>query len=192
MKHSVRPIAVLALALALALALVAPLFAANKPLSDLVSPEKRRVTVELAQRLTRSPEPVPVPADLAHPFNPAGFDQPDPEEVRAAAAAFNKGLGPAPVGGNPAAGAAQPPHQPGDREILENLAVKLPTTGSMVFDGKPLLLAGRNRLKVGDKFTVASNGQDYELELIAIDRTTFTLRYHGEEITRPIKLGKSP
>jgi hypothetical protein len=62
----------------------------------------------------------------------------------------------------------------------------------MVFNGEPLLLLGRGRVKIGDKFTVAYNGQDYELELTAIDRTTFTLRYHGEEITRPIKTGKSP
>lgn len=166
--------------------------ATAKPISDLVSKEKRQVTVELAQYLTRPAEVTPVPADLKHPFNPAGFDQPDPEELRAAAAAYNKGVGVAPGSGGGAPVVSQAPQQPGDREILENLAAKLPTTGSMIFEGRPLLLAGRNRLEVGNKFTVSSNGQDYELELIAIDRTTFTLRYHGEEVTRPIKTGKSP
>lgn len=181
MKNLVRPLGVLALAMAG----VAPAFAA-KPLSNLVSPERRRVAVELAQHLTRTPEVLPVPADLVHPFNPAGFDQPDPEEVKAAQAALNKGQGLPP--GGPTTGTPVPvTQQAGDREILENLAAKLPTTGSIIFGGQPILLAGRNRLKVGDRFTVASNGQDYELELIAIDRTTFTLRYHGEEITRPIK-----
>ena len=186
-------------ALALALAPLA-LLAAAKPQSDIVSPDKRRAAVEFAQHLTRPPVPVPVPADLVHPFNPPGFDQPDPEEVRAAAAAYAKGLGPAPASGAPAASSApgaaagpgQPAQPPGEREILVTLAAKLPTTGTMIFNGQPLLLLARSRVKIGDKFTVAFNGQDYELELIAIDRTTFTLRYHGEEITRPIKSGKSP
>jgi hypothetical protein len=172
-------------AVALMLALGAPL-AGAKPLSDLVSPDKRRAAVELGQRLTRQPEPVPVPADLVNPFNPPNFDQPDPEELKAAAAA-NRGAGPAAGGG--AAPVARPP---GEREILESLAAKLPTTGMVIFNGEPLLLLSRGRVKVGDHFTVAYNGQDYELELVAIDRTTFTLRYHGEEITRSIKLGKSP
>src|SRR6188474_659332 len=109
---------------ALAGALLAPL-AAAKPLSDLVSPEKRRAAVELAQHLTRPPEHVPVPADLAHPFNPPGFEQPDPEELKAAAAATSRGQAPTPGGG----GAVQAARQPGEHEILENLAAKLPTTG---------------------------------------------------------------
>ena len=78
------------------------------------------------------------------------------------------------------------------RTILESLAAKLPTTGTTVLKGETYLFLGRGRVKVGDKFTVAFNGQDYELELTAIDRTTFTLRYHGEEITRSTKPGKSP
>ena len=176
---------------ALALACCAPL-AAAKPLSDLVSPEKRRMTVDLAQHLTRPPEPVPVPADLTQPFNPAGFDQPDPEEVKANAAALAKaGAAAGASGGATATGPNQPARQPGDHEILENLASKLPTKGTIVLpNGDPLLILTGGRVKVGDKFTVAYNGQDYELELIAIERTTFTLRYHGEEIVRPIKNGK--
>ena len=161
-----------------------------KPISDLVTPEKRRVTVELAQRLTRTPEPVPVPADLPHPFNPAGFDQPDPEETKAIAAALAR-AGVSPTGGGGSASPNQPARAPGEREILENLAAKLPTKGMIVGrDGEPLLILTGGRVKVGDKFTVAFNGQDYELELVAIERTTFTLRYHGEEIVRSIKNGK--
>ena len=40
---------------------------------------------------------------------------------------------------------------------------------------------------VGQSFLVTFNGQDHELELIAVERTTFTVRLRGEEITRPIK-----
>ncbi len=161
----------------------------DKAKSDLVSPEKRRATVEIAQRLTRPPEPVPVPADLPPPFNPPGFDQPDPAEVKAAQAA-QAAAGIAQGNGGGGANPNQPARAPGDHEILENLAGKLPTKGSFVFNGEPLLVVADKRLKVGDKFTVTANGQDYELELIAIDRTTFTLRYHGEEIVRSIKNGK--
>lgn len=162
----------------------------TKPLSDLASPEKRRVVVDLALRLTRPPEPVPVPADLPQPFSPAGFDQPDPEEVKAAALA--KGVAAAAGGGNAAAGPTQAARQPADREILENLAGKLQTTGYLFFNGEALLTLGRNRVRVGDHFGVEDKltGQVYELELIAIDRTTFTLRYHGEEFTRAIRAGK--
>lgn len=172
------------LALAPLAALAAAAATASK--SDLVSPEKRRVTVELAQHLTRAPEPRPVPADLANPFNPVGFDQPDPEEVRQAALAYQKAGG----GGAPAPNA--PPRAPGDREILERLAALLPTSGTMMFNGEPLLILTGGRVKIGDRFTVSdkSTNQDYELELTAIDRTTFTLRYHGEEIVRPIHPGK--
>ena len=195
MKPPVRTLA----AGTLALALLAPLFA-GKAVSDLVSPEARRPAVDLAQHITRPPQPEPVPADLVQPFNPAGFDQPDPEELRAAAAAAAQGMGPAPSGGGAsaapgsgaAAGANQPARPASQHDILENLAAKLPTTGTIIFNGEPLLLLARNRVKIGDKFTVTLNGQDYELELTAIDRTTFTLRYNGEEITRPIKSGKSP
>ena len=55
-----------------------------------------------------------------------------------------------------------------------------------------LLSIGKKRLKTGDRLTVNFEGQDYTLELVAIDRTNFTLRLNREEITRPIKPGKSP
>jgi hypothetical protein len=174
--------------------------ALGKPLADIVSPEKRRSIVELAQQLaqqlTRPPEPVPLPADLAQPLNPPGFDQPDPEELRAAAAAA-KAVAAAAVslsgagGAGGAAGAAAP--LMGDRELLESIAAKILPTGMIKVGGEPLLIFGRRNVKIGGSFTVTNpaNGQDYTLELIAIEPPTFTLRYRNEEITRPIKSGKS-
>jgi hypothetical protein len=50
---------------------------------------------------------------------------------------------------------------------------------------------GKSSVKVGTHFSVTLNGQEYDLELASIDRTTFTLRLNREEITRPIKPGKS-
>lgn len=177
----------------LLLGLAAALPAAAKPLSDLVSPEKRRATVDLSQRLTRPPEPVPLPADLAQPFNPPGFDQPDPEELRAAAAAAARAAAANPAlatgpGATPAV--ARPV---GDREILEGIAAKIRPSGMVQPTGKPARLTfGRQTVEVGGTFNVTNpaNGQEYTLELVAIEPPTFTLRYHNEEITRPIKSGK--
>ena len=63
-------------------------------------------------------------------------------------------------------------------------------SGTLILDGEPLLIFGRKRLRIGDRFTVTYEKQDYELVLVAIERTTFTLRLNQEEITRPIKPGK--
>ena len=157
-----------------------------KPVSDLDSVEKRHAVVQLAQRLTRPPEPLPLPEGLTNPFNPAGFEQSDPEEAKAVAAALAR-ASLAAGGGAARAAAAQPVRPQGEREILESLAARLPTKGTIILNGEPLLVLTGGRVKIGDKFTVAFNGQDYELELVAIERTTFTLRYHGEEIVRSIK-----
>lgn len=160
-------------------------FAAAKSTSDLMSPARRQQTVETAQRLTSPPAPAPVPADLPHPFNPPDFSLPDPEEVKATQAAAPRPGTPRAAGG--VAAPVQPAGPAGDRETLEVLASKLVPGGMFVVGGKPLLIIGKNRFEVGTKFGVTYNNQDYELELVAIDRTTFTLRYRGEEITRPIK-----
>ena len=53
--------------------------------------------------------------------------------------------------------------------------------------GAPRLIFANKPFEVGTRFTATYNNQDYELELVAIDRTTFTLRYRGEDVTRPIK-----
>jgi hypothetical protein len=167
----------------------------GKTVSDLAPPEKRRATVEQALRLTRPPEPVALPAEIAQPFNPPGFDQPDPGELRAAAQSPRVNPTGGAPGGTAVSGAPVPPDGPkGDREILENIAAKILPTGTIIpTNGEPLLTFGRKNVKLGSHFTVtnSANGQDYELELVAVDRTTFTLRYRNEEITRPIKSGKS-
>ncbi len=173
------------------LLLAAPVVA--KPLSDLVSPEKRRAIVEQAQRLTKPSAPTPLPIDLAQPFAPPNFDQPDPEELKAqqAAAARNAALQPQVQPGPSAPGAAPAPT--GDREILETIANKLEPTGTIRRGEFPVLTFGRKFVGVGGSFTFTDpkGGPDIVVELIAIEPPTYTLRYHNEEITRPIKSGKS-
>jgi hypothetical protein len=70
---------------------------------------------------------------------------------------------------------------------LEKLAGQISPTGVIQLRGAPRLVIGGKPFEVGTRFTATYNSQDYELELVSIDRTTFTLRYRGEEITRPIK-----
>jgi hypothetical protein len=162
-----HPIALLLLVLAGPAHAAAP---AAKGRSDLIPPDRRQITVELARELTRVREPAPLPPDFQHPFNPATFEPPEPGTVATAVEA-----GPAP-----------PPRPPADREILELLAARLTPSGSIIFGGAPQLIMGAKRFPVGTRFTVTYDNRDYELELVTIDRTTFTLRYRGEEITRSI------
>ncbi|MEX2044947.1 MAG: hypothetical protein WD941_06300 [Opitutus sp.] len=151
--------------------------AATKGKSDLLPPGRRKETVDKAAWLTRTPEVAVLPegTELPLPFNPPGFDRPDPGEARPAA------------GAETAAPAAAPAGPTGNLEILEMLAARLVPSGTLVMGGAPQLVIGKNRFPVGTRFTVTYNNEDYELELVSIDRTTFTLRYRGEETTRPIK-----
>ena len=188
MNHRQLP-ALAAFLLGLAIAAPAP----AKTVSDLVSPDKRRAVVEQAQKLTHPVEPAPLPAELPQPFNPAGFDQPDPEEVKAAAAAAAVRAAAAPTVAAPTPGTPAAAAPAGDREILENIAAVIRPSGTIKIGDKAARLTfGRKTVQVGGQFTVTNpaNGQDYELELVAIEPPTFTLRYHTEEITRPIKSGK--
>jgi hypothetical protein len=168
-----RKTAILLLALG-GLALASVMRAAD-PASDIAPPDVRRAIVTTAEKLAH-PTPLPaIPPELAPPFSPPNFDKPDSSEH------------PEKAGDKQAAPAA-----PTDREVLAAVAAKIPTTGTIILGGHPLLISGTNRIEIGSRFTVVYNGQEYELELVAIDRTTFTVRYKGEEFTRPIKLGKSP
>jgi len=149
--------------------------------SDLATPQERRAAVDLAAKLIQPRELSALPPEIVVPFSPAGFDQPDPEEVKAqmAAAAAAAAAG---VSARPA----------GDRGVLESLADKLAPSGTAVIGGEPILLFGQKKLKVGDRLTITFEGADYDLDITAIGRTTYTLRLNREEITRPIKPGKKP
>jgi hypothetical protein len=120
-----------------------------------------------------------LPADLVQPFNPAAFGQPDPEELRAIAAA------------NAAAAAANAQAKPStDREFLQVIAARVMPSGSVMLGGQQYLIFGKKRMRVGDRLNVSYDNLDYTLELTAIERTTFTLRLNKDEITRPIKPAK--
>lgn len=165
---------------------LAPRLSAAKVTADLAPPQRRETSVTVAEQLTQRPAPAPLPAELPSPFNPESFNQPDPDAPGAPAA----GAAGRPGTATNTATTAQPARPAGDREILETLAMRLTPSGMIALGGKPFLIIDRNRFEIGTKFIVTYSEQDYELELVTIDRTTFTLRYRGEEITRPIKSAK--
>ena len=164
----------------------AALLAAAKVSSDLTSPQKRQAIVDVAEKLAHRPPVKALPADQPSPFNPKDFDKPDPSEAPPTA-----GTSPAtpatPSGDGSAPTPAKPAGPTTDRETLETLATQITPSGVIMLRGSSRLIIANRPFEVGTRFTATYNGQDYELELVSIDRTTFTLRYRGEEITRPIK-----
>src|SRR5690606_39117698 len=76
---------------------------------------------------------------------------------------------------------------PDGMDLLSTLAAQIDAKGRFVMGGEVMLLAsGNKRLKVGSKIPVTHGGLVYELEISAIDTARFTVRYKGEEFTRPI------
>ena len=153
--------------------------------SELAPPDKRKVSVERATVLAKLKVVAPLPAELTDPYAPPGFDLTDAEEAAAAAAAARQAALLNPGGGGPVA-------PPTDRQLLESIVAKIVPSGSIYLGGKPMLMFGKRFVKTGSHFTVTYKGADYDLELTDIDSSNFTLRYNREEITRPIKPGKSP
>jgi len=150
--------------------------------SDISPPEKRKASVERAVALAKLRAVPPLPEALSLPFAPPGFDLTDAEEADAAAAAARLANAQ-----NPSA-----PAPPSDHQLLEEIVAKVRPSGTVYMGGQPLLMFGKRYVKTGTHFTVTYKGNDYDLELTQIDGTNFTLRYRSDEITRPIKSGKSP
>ena len=171
-------------ALLLAAAPVRLLAARSSP--EVHPPQRRQMAVAAADQLAQVRTVAPLPADLVSPFAPPDFDKPDPAELQAAMLAAQRAAAAsgAPKKGTPT---VQRSASATDRETLEKLAAQIQPSGAMQVRGAQRLLIGGKAFEVGTRFTATYNNLDYELELVAIDRTTFTLRYRGEDITRPIK-----
>jgi hypothetical protein len=138
------------------------------------NPANRQATLDLAARLLAFEEKnaAGLPADLVDPFNPAGFG---------AQAAASPGKP-----GEVAHAAAS------DRQILQEIAARINPSGTISFDGQPLLLFREKKLKVGDSLTITFEGTDYVVVIAGIGQSSFKLRLNREEITRPIKPGNVP
>jgi len=142
-------------------------YAQSKAGADIAPSSKRTAAVELAGRLAKisSAETLLVPDGLRNPFDPTAEAK---SELKAG-------------------------HPGSDKELLALLAEQLHPTGVMGRDESlVLLLKGQKGVKLNDKLTLSFDGAIYDVEVVAIDRNNFSLRYNQAEITRPIKTGKNP
>jgi hypothetical protein len=153
--------------------------------ADLQPPQVRELSVVNALRLWQRKLPPSLPTDFVSPFSPPDFDKPESADLPSNSTA-----------GTPSSGESRKSEvfsvvqrsvPLGERQLLERLAAQIAPTGMILLRGSPRLVISNKPFEVGTRFTATYNNQDYELELVAIDRTTFTLRYRSEEIIRPIK-----
>ncbi|QYM79566.1 hypothetical protein K0B96_02815 [Horticoccus luteus] len=144
--------------------------------ADVPPPADRAPVIELARRLAQPPKVEPLAVDLPQPFNPPGFDLPDPSERRPTAA---------PAAGEPAAPVT-------DRQVLEKIAARIRPSGLVIINGESLLIFGQKRLKVGDHLIVTLDKTDYDVEITAIDSAGYSLRLNRDEITRSLNPGHTP
>ncbi len=137
---------------------------------NLAPPQAREKVLATAQALLAGRDkPAPLPNPLPNPFV---AKEPDVVEVPQVAAPT--ATTPAPV----VSGA----------ELLARLAARVPSTGTLALGGQSYLLVGQKRLKVGDTYAVTLDGQSYDLTLVAITSTSFTVK-RGEIIhTRPVRM----
>jgi hypothetical protein len=139
--------------------------------SDILTPPTRQEALDQGKRLFAQHEAPPITVD---PFHPEAFAEATGHMPGPAAAA---------AGDNVAA-------RPGPRsehDLLEAIGSGLKPSGNFVINGQQTLLFGQKRVKAGGLLTITFEGNEYTLEVTAIQRTSFTLRLNREEFTRPIK-----
>jgi hypothetical protein len=141
-------------------------------------PAKRQQAIENAKAFVAPKEIVPVTID---PFYSQAFT----EAAAAAGRVSNNVTAPVANTGNTTPAAPTGPRN--DKELLAAIASSLKPGGSIVLGGQPTLLFGQKRVKAGGVLTITFEGTQYTLEVVNIDRTTFTLRLNREEYTRNIK-----
>lgn len=148
------------------LAVAIPVGLAAAPASDIGSPQKRMVTVDLVRTLltTRSYDGGADYIVQNNPFNPmkpVAADTAKPEAVTAS--------------------------QLADHDLLVKIANTITPSGTIKVGDNQILLFGQKKLKVGDSISIVFQGVAYELHIVGIERASYTLRLNQEEITRPIK-----
>ena len=87
--------------------------------------------------------------------------------------------------------AAPIPHG-SDEEFVAKLAAQLAPTGVFIFGDQTFLLFGEKKVKVGDTILIPFDNNSYEVELIGLTRTSFTVRLNQAEVSRSIKPAKQP
>ncbi len=148
--------------------------ARGEPAADIPSPLKRKDTVEFAQTLV-STQPGVVQTgnegSYKNPFSPAEGGVSSSSSI-------------APSGEKASA--------PGEIVELVQIAPNITPSGSVRIGGESFLMFGQKRFKVSDHLPIVFEGKSYDLEIVEIQSTSFTLRLNGVEITRPIKSVTKP
>lgn len=140
----------------------------------IIAPPKRIDTLDRARAALAQKES---PETVANPFYSESF-----REV------LQGGGAPRPTGDEQSASpAVSPTVNQTARGLLESIASSLRPSGYFVIGGQPTLVFGQKRVKAGGTLTINFEGKEYTLEVVALDRTNFTLRLDREEFTRPIK-----
>lgn len=142
--------------------------------SQVVPPAKREAALSAARQLLEAKDAT-LPDKVANPFSPGTFGSTVPT-------APTDGSQTDPAGGTPTQGG-----QRSGRDLLAAIADAIPAPNLITFGGRHILVFGQKRVKAGEFLTINFEGKDHNLEISAIDRTSFTLRLNREEYTRPIK-----
>lgn len=142
------------------------------------SPAKRQQAIDRAKAFVAPRE---ISAVTIDPFYSQAFT-----DAAAAVGRVSNVTTPAASTGGPAT-PATPAGPKNDKELLAAIATSLKPSGYIVIGGAPSLSFGQKRVKAGGILTITFEGTQYTLEVVNIDRTTFTLRLNREEYTRNIK-----
>lgn len=151
----------------LSLAMAIPFGSTVVVASDILSPQKRMVTVDLARTLLTAKSKEWSAEEIAqrNPFNPA----------KPVVSMQSQ---------KPVVGTVQ---QWADRDLLLRLAESITPSGTMKLGDMHILLFGQKKIKVGGVIPIVFQGSTYEVQVSSIERISYTLRLNNEEIIRPIK-----
>ena len=79
-----------------------------------------------------------------------------------------------------------------DHDLITTLAAQLNPTGVLMLGDEALLLFGEKKVKVGETIHVNFDKDSFDVELVDLSRTSFTIRLNNEQTTRSIKPAKTP
>ena len=149
------------------ISVIVPLGLLAEGASDILPPQKRTTSVELARTLLAI-SPIEFVEEELLAMNP--FNPPQPVQTVDSTASTSAVL-----------------TSQNDKDLLKILAESVTPSGTIQFAGQQLLLFGPKKFKVGDLISVTYQGANYELVIAAIERSSFTLRLKKEQVTQPIK-----
>lgn len=143
---------------------------------SVIAPAKRQEVLDRAKSILAAPA---LPAAVKDPFHSEAY-------ADSLAGAVRTPEGQVPAGDNTTP-RTTPTGPRNTRDLLQTIAASLKPSGFFVLGGEPTLVFGQKRVKAGGFLTITFEGNEYTLEIAAIERPNFTLRLNREEFTRPIK-----